>query len=204
MIWMLNWDYWYWQNNRKTKRYSNTSKDNRNDLVVIEQVENDANEMIIDKINSKIPDLEERIEAAEENIIIPVITAMDYSNTRIELEIQKIRKTIEAGNVAILSELMRPKDENEKTNINIQKEPQINILKEKHKELIRLMLCSTVSYDEIREKLGVGKSSPRVYVSELQKLGFPICKQEFDGKVLVSFGSNEQAMAVAKKFGYTE
>ncbi len=192
---MLNWDYWYWQKGLK-RRYSRPAARN-NDLIVIERTENVANERIIGKISQRLDDMQDRLDASEDNITIPVMTAMQDLDSRLTCQINALQDAMELGNSAVLAELMRQKY------VQIPAKEYPMLFKDKHRELLSILLSGKpMSFQEIREKMGGAKSSPRVYASELQRMGFPLTKDEKDGKVLVSIAESDKAAAIetAKRF----
>src|SRR3989338_3794453 len=81
------------------------------------------------------------------------------------------------------------------TQVIIEKQPSAPVMiKDRHRQLIRLLMseASSVDYAQISRKLGVAKSSVRVYVSDLQNLGFPFLKKKAGGKVLIRLNSESR------------
>ena len=193
---MVNWEYWEWKRKHGMPVITRPVRVKR--VIAEKQPEAQNNYFydILDTVVDRIENIELQIEKLKDEIPIPIMTIMERQKDELAEELMKVREDLIIAKSDIINELLREKPAAPEVKI-IREQPEIHVLKEqvapvvikeRHRQLVRLLMNATslMDYSEISKKLGVAKSSVRVYVSDLQNLGFPFAKRKSEGRVMIS------------------
>ncbi|GEM_PF-6275987 len=200
MHYMVNWDYWNWKKRRlpviarpatrsAIAKKSGFLAGNKAAFGTASLIE------VLESVAERIGGLESRIDGLMDEIPLPVMSVIDQQNDRIMSELGDLRESMIINNKE-MAELLAARQNEKETKVIIEKEPVVPVvIKDRHMQLIRLLMneASAVDYAQISRKLGVAKSSVRVYVSDLKNLGFPFLKKKAGGKVLIKLNPESYA-----------
>jgi len=191
---MVNWDYWIWQkNHRKRRVIARPAGTGR--IVTLDDVKRSLGNEMVDSmrlIAEGQADINERVEALEDSIPLPVMSAVSAGFDELRADIADLRESIILNSVLVARiQIKNP----------VVRDPMPDVMKESHRKLLGMLLDRKVlTYAEIAQFMGIAKSSARVYVSDLEKFGFPIIKADAGGKVIMKIDDIGASRKLLEKY----